>query len=156
MINGEQHTIRYHVDDVLSSHMHPEVNDEFLKWLNKKYGSYGEVKAKRGDVHDYLGMKLDFREKGKVKIDMTDYVKEMVDSFPKKFYTKDTAPTPATKDLFAVGNEKPLHQRIRRKPSTPMWQRDYLCPRELDLIYSQQMHFYAQEYRIPMKETGRS
>ena len=108
MINGEQHTIRYHVDDVLSSHMHPEVNDEFLKWLNKKYGSYGEVKAKRGDVHDYLGMKLDFKEKGKVKIDMTDYVKEMVDSFPKKFYTKDTAPTPATKDLFTVGNEKPL------------------------------------------------
>ena len=108
MINGEQHTIRYHVDDVLSSHMHPEVNDKFLKWLNKKYGSYGEVKAKRGDVHDYLGMKLDFREKGKVKIDMTDYVKEMVDSFPKKFYTKDTAPTPATKDLFTVGNEKPL------------------------------------------------
>ena len=38
MVNGKQHTIRFHVDDILSSHVDLKVNDEFLKWLNKTYG----------------------------------------------------------------------------------------------------------------------
>ena len=29
MINGNQQTIRFHVDDVLSSHVDPKVNDRF-------------------------------------------------------------------------------------------------------------------------------
>ena len=45
MVDGKQQTIRFHVDDVMSSHMDPTVNDHFLKWLNKKHGDYGEVKA---------------------------------------------------------------------------------------------------------------
>ena len=29
MENGSQHTIRFHVDDVMSSHINPKVNDDF-------------------------------------------------------------------------------------------------------------------------------
>jgi len=32
-----QHTIRFHVHDILSSHVDSSVNAEFLKWLNNKY-----------------------------------------------------------------------------------------------------------------------
>jgi len=39
IVNGKQHTIRFHVDDVLSSHVESNVNDQFLKWLNEMYGS---------------------------------------------------------------------------------------------------------------------
>ena len=31
MIDGQQHTIRFHVDDVLSSHKSAKVNDDFEK-----------------------------------------------------------------------------------------------------------------------------
>ena len=54
-----QQTIRFHVDDLMSSHKDPKINDEFLEWLNEMYGSLGEVKAMRGKVHDYLGMIFD-------------------------------------------------------------------------------------------------
>ena len=62
--------MKYHVDDLMGSHVDPKVNDEFLKWLNEMYGHFGEVKATRGPIHDYLGMTFDFLEKGIVKIDL--------------------------------------------------------------------------------------
>ena len=60
MIERKQQTVRFHVDDLMSSHVNSKVNDKFEEWLNKKYGSYGKVKCTRGKVHDYLGMILDF------------------------------------------------------------------------------------------------
>ena len=67
MVNGKKHTMRFHVDDLMSSHMEAKVNDQFLVWLNKKYGGYGAVKATRGKRHDYLGMTLDFSTDGTVR-----------------------------------------------------------------------------------------
>jgi len=58
------------------------VNDDFAKWLELTYGKHGRVKINRSNVHDYLGMKLDFSVNGKLKIDMRDYVKEMLESLP--------------------------------------------------------------------------
>ena len=31
-INGKQHTVRWHVDDVMALHVDPKVNDKFVKW----------------------------------------------------------------------------------------------------------------------------
>ena len=53
----------------------------FLKWLNKLYEEYGEVKVTHGKAHDYLKMRLDFETKGKVKVDMTEYTKKMLSEF---------------------------------------------------------------------------
>jgi hypothetical protein len=108
MVNGKQHTIRFHVDDVKASHIDPMVNNKFDAWLNKTYGSLGEVKTTRGPIHDYLGMIFDYSKKGIVKIDMCDYVKGMLDDFPIKFGAKDTQPTPAADDLFDKGDESKL------------------------------------------------
>ena len=79
MIKGKQQTVVFHVDDLKCSHADKTVNTDFLKWLNQKYGEYGEVKATRGNIHDYLGMKLDFSSKGKVKIDMTEYTEKLLE-----------------------------------------------------------------------------
>ena len=45
------------------------------------YGKYGEVKVYREKKHEYLGMNFDFSEKGKVKIDMCDYISNMIEDF---------------------------------------------------------------------------
>ena len=73
-IKGKQHTVRFHVDDLMSSHVDKRVNDKFKRWPNELYGTYGEVKTTRGKKHDYLRMTFDFSEKGTVMIDMIDYM----------------------------------------------------------------------------------
>ena len=108
-VNGKQHTIRFHVDDVLSSHVDPRVNDEFEKWLNKMYGTHGPVTSTRGREHDYLGMKLIFHEGGELEVDMKRYVKEMLEEFPVALKKGKTAMTPATSDLFSAGKGKVLN-----------------------------------------------
>ena len=56
-----QHTIRFHVDDIMSSHEDTAINIRFAQWANKKYGKLKEVYTHCGKVHKFLGMKLDFQ-----------------------------------------------------------------------------------------------
>ena len=79
----------------MSSHVDIKLNNKFLIWLNKIYGTHGEVKVTRGTVHNFLGMTSDLSEKGKVKVDIIDYMAAMVDGFSTKFKPYDTAPNPA-------------------------------------------------------------
>jgi hypothetical protein len=107
---GSQHTLLFHVDDLKSTHKDPKVNDQFDKWLQDNYGVHGEVVIHRGTRHDYLGMELDYSVKGKVKINMTKYVENMIEDFPEKIKTTDTAITPASDGLFNEGQGKKLDQ----------------------------------------------
>ena len=100
MINGKQHTISWHVDDLKASHVDPKVNDDFHKWLQEEYGQVKEVTATRGTKHVYLGMTLDFSKAGVVRVQMKDYIKAMVDELPK--HMKGKAKTPAANHLFKV------------------------------------------------------
>jgi len=43
-----QHTVKFHVDDPMSSTEVVLVNDHFGTWLNKKYGKHSKVKTTRG------------------------------------------------------------------------------------------------------------
>lgn len=88
-VEAKQQTIRFHVDELLSSHMNPKVNDDFLVWLKDIYGSYKKCTSTRGKVHVYLGMTLDFSSKGKLKIRMDDCVSRMLEEFPVKFDKDD-------------------------------------------------------------------
>ncbi|KAL7562162.1 hypothetical protein ACA910_020358 [Epithemia clementina (nom. ined.)] len=38
LINGKQHSVTWHDDDLKSSHVDPKVNDDFANWLETKYG----------------------------------------------------------------------------------------------------------------------
>ena len=129
MIKGKQHTVRFHVDDLMSSHVDARVNDLFLIWLNKMYGKHGEVKATRGDVHDYLGMIFDYSEPGTVQVDMIDYVKGMLDDFSIKFADDETAPTPAASDLFEEGNGPKIDQARAEEFHTFVAKGLFLCKR---------------------------
>ena len=106
MINGYQHTLSWHVDDLKASHKDPKVNDKFQQWLQAEYGQNKEIAVTRGKQHVYLGMLLDFSKKGEVKIDMTEYVSSMIDEFPQDL--KGRVTTPANDNLFKVIPSKKL------------------------------------------------
>jgi len=112
MIDGKQHTVVWHVDDLKSSHVNPRVNDKFIKWLEKMYApdpKVGKVKAVRGKIHDYLAMVLDYSTPGQVKVNMTDYVKSMVGEFAEveDLSKMRTQHQPWTEGLFRVNNASP-------------------------------------------------
>lgn len=81
MVDGHQQTILFHVDDLKASCKSKKANDDLAKWMQEKYGQHKPVTMTEGDTHDYLGMTLDYSEKGKLKVDMRKYVDEMVDCF---------------------------------------------------------------------------
>jgi len=111
----KQQTIRFHVDDIMSSHVDTTVNDRFHEWLNKMYGGFGEVKATRGKLHTYLGLIFDYRTKGKVRIDMRRYMRKMVSEFEKKYVLTDKASSPAANDLFGLDPKSPKIDKEMRE-----------------------------------------
>ena len=129
MKNGSQHTIRFHVDDVMSSHINPKVNDDFDKWLQAKYGEHGKVKAHRGKVHDYLGMIFEYEDKGKVKVDMSSYVKNMLEDFPVKLKKSQTAATPAGEGLYNLGQGRKLNKEDAEAFHTMVAKGLFVCKR---------------------------
>ena len=44
IIDSEQITICWHVDDLKSSYIDPKVNDKFLQWIKDMFGDLGEFK----------------------------------------------------------------------------------------------------------------
>jgi hypothetical protein len=112
-INGKQMTLCWHVDDMKISHYETKKVDQMVTWLRKMYehlfedGS-GAMKIKRGKVHEYIGMTLDFCVPGEVKVTMLPYVKEIVDDFTKITGDTKTAVTPAADHLFKIDQDAEL------------------------------------------------
>jgi hypothetical protein len=53
-VKGGQQMVRFHINDLMSSHKNAKVNDDFAKWLNGMYGKHGPVKVVRGMVPWYM------------------------------------------------------------------------------------------------------
>lgn len=103
IVNGKQLTLTWHVDDLKVSHVDKTVVDEFIEWIQEKYGDVTKVKPSRGKKHDYLGMKFDYSESGAIKIDMADYIEKMIEEFPaKEELGIANAKTPAAEYLFKI------------------------------------------------------
>ena len=60
----------WHVDDLKISHVDSSVVDDIIASLKEEYGQVGEMTVKRGKVHDYLGMTLDFSDEGIFVVNM--------------------------------------------------------------------------------------
>ena len=74
--------------------------DALISQLSKKYGKEAELKIHQGKLHDYLRMKLDYRDHVKLKINMTDYQKNILDDLPIKY--QGGAITPVANHIFEV------------------------------------------------------
>ena len=81
IVDGAQLTVVWHIDDLKVSHVDAGVVTIISVWLQNTYehlfddGS-GAMKLRRGKIHEYLGMQLDFSVLGQVKITMFDYIKK--------------------------------------------------------------------------------
>jgi hypothetical protein len=106
MIDGNQITIQFHVDDLKISHVKQSVIDSVLADLNDEYGTKKKpLSATTGHVHDYLGVTIDYSEMDKVKFTMYDYLEDILDEMPGDM--NGTAPTPAIDRLFDVDDDSP-------------------------------------------------
>ena len=78
---GKQHTVIFHVENIISNNVIPKFNDKFKEWMNCNYGKHGEVKSNSWKVNNYPGMIFNFIEKGKVKTKMDDNAERMIKEF---------------------------------------------------------------------------
>jgi len=51
------------------------VVENVLKQLASKFGQDAQLTTSRGKVLDYLGMKMNYRKRGKMMFSMVDYIK---------------------------------------------------------------------------------
>ena len=70
MIKGKQATVLFHVDDLEISHVKEKVVMDIINDLSKRFGKLADLTIHRGTIHEYVGIKFDFLEAGKVKVDM--------------------------------------------------------------------------------------
>jgi hypothetical protein len=94
-------TVCWHVDDLKVSHIDPDEGTKFGDWLSKIYGV--SVATHQGKVHNYLDMIFDFSDKGKVIVNMVEYIKNIIADFPEEIVATRTSP--AANHLFTVWSE---------------------------------------------------
>ena len=105
VVKGKQITVCFHVDNCKISHELPQVIDKTIDWLKAEYESIfedgsGEMKVHRGKVHKYLGMSLDFSNKGQCIVTMNDYVADIVKDYDLVLAKYDDGFLPVTKQRF--------------------------------------------------------
>ena len=105
MINGHQMTVVWHVNDLKVSHMDAGEVEKFIQQMEETFGKDTPLTVSRGQVHDYLGMTLDFCNKGEVRINMEHYIDMMLQDAPKEM--EGFSNTPAAPHLFKTNLKDP-------------------------------------------------
>ena len=82
MVNGNQLTIQFHVDDLKASHHDPDVLRDIVNWLRKEFGKEHQLTENIGKLHDYLGIIINYSIKGKLVLTMFDYLEDIIVECP--------------------------------------------------------------------------
>ena len=98
VVNGTQMTVRWHVDDLMISHISRREILEFVKRIKDIYGD--NLAENVGKTHDYLGMTFDYAFEGEVRINMCKYLSKVIEDFPEEI--TGVSATPAADYLFKV------------------------------------------------------
>jgi hypothetical protein len=102
-IDGHQCTIVWHVDDLKISHIDKDVVTSVIGIVEKEFAKHKPLTVQRGLLHDYLGMTIDFSEKGKVMITMIDFIEKMLEEVLNDMNGEKHSP--AQDHLFKVNEE---------------------------------------------------
>ena len=104
-VNGKQLMVAWHVDDLKVSHEDENALDEFIGMMEEEFGQETPLTIARGPIHEYLGMTLDFTEKGRVVVKMSNYIKNMLmDALAS---IDGHAAAPAATHLFKINTDNP-------------------------------------------------
>jgi len=102
--------------------------EDIVRLLNEQYGKEEPITVHHGQVHDYLGMQLDFSQEGRVILSMIEYIKNILADTPDDI--QGTASTPASSHLFDVDPLSPnLDSDASEKFHHITAQLLYLCKR---------------------------
>ena len=101
MIGGRQMTVVWYVDDLKISHANESAVDDVVNLVKGEFGKDLEVTVHRGKVHDYLGIRFDFTQTGRVTMTMHNYISELINACPDSLL-KGTPKSPAGNHLFNV------------------------------------------------------
>ena len=75
--------------------------DDVIKKFENHYAKETPLSITKGDVHEYLGMKIDYSQKGKVRFSMPDYINRMLEDVPSELMQGPSS-TPAPNQLFRI------------------------------------------------------
>jgi hypothetical protein len=98
MVNGLQMTIRWHVGDLMISHLKQEEIMQVVKHIKDIYGE--NLKENIGTVHNYLGMTFNNSFDKEAQINMWDYIKKVIREFLEEI--TGVYATPASDYLFKI------------------------------------------------------
>ena len=96
-------TVVWDMDDLKVSHVDGEEVEKFIQRMEETFGKDTPLIVSRGQVHDYLGMTLDFCNKGDVHINMEHYIDMMLQDVPKEM--DGVSNTPVAQHLFKTNLE---------------------------------------------------
>ena len=108
MVNGEQLTVVFHVDDLKASHKQQAVLDEFISELKAIFGKQDELTESTGLMHEYLGMNLDYSIPGKIAFTMYKYLEDIIVEAPEDSKKKTFNKYPANDNLFKASDDAKL------------------------------------------------
>jgi hypothetical protein len=100
--DGKQHTMIWHVDDLMALCKDDFELTKFSCYLARIYGP--KLAMHMGWKHDFLGMDLKFNKDGTLDVSMMQYLKNIIAVFPEVIRGK--AAMPATDHLFQIRDEK--------------------------------------------------
>lgn len=66
---------------LLCGQVSKQVVEGIIERLDKKFAKDTPLATSRGKILEYLGMTIDYTEKGKIKISMFKYVKKLIDGY---------------------------------------------------------------------------
>ena len=104
MINGKQFTIVFHVDDCKLSHIDPAVVTDIIGKFDKAYATIDKLTIRRGKVHEYLGMTIDFNTKGEVRLSMYDMIQKLINLLPNDMIGEKNTAAPS--NLFDTSDDE--------------------------------------------------
>ena len=100
-INDKEFIIVWHVDDLKLSHIDETVIEDIIAQISSNFGKEAPLTVTGENIHDHLGIRIDFTKAGQVQFAMFEYIDQIVSETPDKLH-KDRSVTPTTKHLFNV------------------------------------------------------
>ena len=126
MINGNQLTVVFHVDDIKASLVNESDLKDLLELLQGEFGEEQKLQKLGGefnDVHDYLGLRIDYSFPIKVCFTMFDYLEDIIVEAPDDLKSKNCK-YPSNDKLFHVNEDSPLLDAKKPIYFTDSW-REY-------------------------------
>ena len=78
MVNGEQITVQFHVDDLKVSYKDQAVLEDFLSNLRDEFGQEDILSENKGLIHENLGIRIDYSISRKVVFTMFNYLEDLI------------------------------------------------------------------------------